>query len=192
MRDYELRAIDFIKEICPFIEEDLTSPFVVRQNVAFYNMKYNRKVVVRSGCARIALITSDYVVKFDYDPEEVESLGGCQNEMYLYDIAEREGYAYLFAKISHVQWHGHDFYIMPRVHGINDSNGRGWQYMTAKERAWCKAHSLTDLHCGNFGFREGRICIIDYGFQEDLVEECDSTSYDSESYYDGGEEVSHS
>ena len=34
--------------------------------------------------------------------------------------------------------------------------------MTYEERQWCLDHEITDLHSGNYGFRNGHICIIDY------------------------------
>lgn len=177
MRSYEERAKDFIKEIFPYIKGNMDSPYYVRAGVRQFNADHTRSVLMRSGCARIALITSDYVVKFDYDEDEVASIGGSENEVHLYEIAVKEGFDYLFAKITPVIYEGARFYIMPRIHGISDDNERGWHYMTHKEVTWCKSHSLTDLHNGNFGFRNGRICIVDYGFQEELVEEC---SYESE------------
>ena len=179
MRTYIERAMDFIREVFPYISEDLEYPMALRKAIRQFNADKTRNVIVRSGCARVAMITSDYVIKFDYDEEEVQEIGGSLNEVHLYEIAEREGFDYLFAKITPFHYKGHDFYIMPRIYGISDNNKRGWEYMTPQERAWCKSHSLTDLHNGNFGFRNGHICIVDYGFQEDLVEECD---YSSEEY----------
>lgn len=177
MRSYVERATDFIKEVFPYIEDKMYCPWDLRKSIRQYNADHTRNVKVKSGCARIALLTSDYVVKFDYDEDEVRYIGGCQNEVRLYAIAEAEGYEYLFAKISHVNYQNHDFYIMPRINGINDNNGRGWQYMTDDERDWCERHTLSDLHCGNYGFRNGHICIVDYALQESEIEE---TSYDSE------------
>ena len=182
MRNYEDRAMDFIKAIFPYIESDMESPWTIRKGVREFNENFNRNVIVRSGSARVALITSDYVVKFDYDHDAVREIGGGENEVRLYEIAEREGFAYLFAKITHIEWEGYDFYIMPRIYWINDDHDSAWRYMTKTEEQWCKAHSLTDLHCGNFGFRNGEICIVDYGFQEALVEECEYESEDWMSY----------
>lgn len=172
MRNYVERAKDFIKEVFPYIQDDMEYPWILQNKIRQYNADHTRNVKVMSGCARVALLTSDYVVKFDYDEDEVQCIGGSQNEVYLYEIAKREGFDYLFAEITHVVWMNHDFYIMPRIYGINDDNGRGWQYMTYEEREWCKEHSLTDLHCGNYGFRNGHICIVDYGYQENLTECC--------------------
>lgn len=169
MRNYIERAKDFIKAVLPYIENDMFDPWSLRTDIRKFNAEHSRAVRVASGCARVALITSDYVVKFEYDEYEVQSIGGCENEIYLYNLAKQDGFAYLFAEITPVEWAGRTFYVMPRIRGINEYNGRGWRYMTNAERDWCERHSLTDLHCGNFGFRNGHICIVDYGFQEDRV-----------------------
>ena len=186
MRNYEERAVDFIKAIFPFIRV-FDSPFCIRHDVDEFNMSRSRNVIVRYGSARIALITSDYVVKWDYDEEEVSSIGGCENEVELYAEAQVEGFAYLLAKITRVEYKGHFFYIMPRVHGIDDENGYAWQYMSDEEKNWCAKHSLTDLHCCNYGLNDGKVTIIDYAYQENKVDS--SSSYN---YYDSEKEVSES
>ena len=161
MRTYEERAKDFIKEVFPCIES--MNVWTIRDEIQIYNRANSRKVKVSNGCARIALITSDYVVKFDYDKEEVESIGGCENEIKLYAVAEAEGFAYMFAKITRYEYKGRKFYIMPRVRGI-DPDGYWYadHYMSDEERDFCDRHYITDLHCNNFGFRNGRVCIVDY------------------------------
>lgn len=165
MRNYEERAKDFIKAIFPYIS-DFTDVYSVCDDVDTFNYDHNRKVRVNHGCARIALITSDYVVKFDFDEEEVEYVGGCDNEMELYAQAEADGFAYLFAKITEFAYNGRNFYIMPRIRGISEERNWKWfgdHFMTEEENAWCERHNLTDLHCNNYGFRNGHICIVDYG-----------------------------
>lgn len=181
MRTYVERAKDFIKDVFPYIEDSMEYPWVIRSRIRKYNAERSRAVQVASGSARVALITSDYVVKFEYDECEVQCIGGGENEIYLYNLAKQDGFAYLFAEITPVEWAGYTFYIMPRIRGINDSNGRGWKYMTVEERIWCEKHSLTDLHNGNFGFRNGHICIVDYGFQEDRVTSSDDSYADASS-----------
>ena len=162
MRNYEERAIDFIQQIYPYIVGEMT-PWGVRASVKTFNAKYNRKVQVNHGIARIAMITSDYVVKFDYDPYEVAVVGGGEAEIRMYEIAKREGYAYLFAKVTRYEYCGRRFYIMPRIRGISENN---WyhadHFMTDEENDWCDRHNLSDLHCNNYGFRNGKVCIVDY------------------------------
>lgn len=166
MRNYEERAKDFIKEIFPYIE-DCTNPFDVRRVVRCYNAKNNRKVIVSSGMTRIALITSDYVIKYTYDEEEAETLGGCEDEVKMYHIAEQEGFAYLFAKITRYNYCDRAFYIMPRIRGVGrDSLSEAWDFMNQEEINFCAEYQITDLHCNNFGFRGKQVCLIDYACRD--------------------------
>lgn len=166
MRSYIERAKDFIEQVFPYIDE-CYAPWKVREQIDCFNSDHNRKVKVGNGLSRIALITSDYVVKWDYDEDEVGCIGGCADELAMYSIAEQEGYSYLFAKITQVTYRDRDFYIMPRIYGI----GRhAWDYaedyMSAEEKAWCHRHAITDLHCNNYGFHKGHVCIVDYACSE--------------------------
>lgn len=177
MRSYIERAQDFIKEIFPYIGE-WNDPWNIGYDIDDFNKKCNRKVIMRHGIARIAFITSDYVVKYDFDKDEVEAVGGCENEVELYTKAVKDGFGYLFAEITHYHYNGHDFYIMPRIHGIGKNS---WFYadafMTPEENAWCERHHLTDLHYKNYGFRKNRICIVDYACR--LEETSDYSEYSS-------------
>ena len=162
MRSYEERAKDFIHKVFPFIK-DVERPWDTRNNIAYFNMNFHRNVKVAAGISRIALITSDYVVKFDYDEDNVEYVGGCEAEVNLYKLAEEEGFAYMFAKITRYEYCGKAFYIMPRIRYINSHR---WYYaqhfMSPTERKWCDSHHITDLHANNYGFRDGHVCLIDY------------------------------
>lgn len=163
MRDYKERAKDFITQIFPYIEEAQYDVFLMRDMVKQFNRDHKRKVLCKNGLSRIALITSDYVVKYDYDAEEVDCIGGCEQEINLYTTALRDGFAYLFAEITRYEYEGKYFYIMPRIRGIN---GDRWDYadefMTDEEQKWCDEHHLSDLHSNNYGFRKGKLCIVDY------------------------------
>ena len=65
MRSYIERAKDFIKEIYPYLARADFECWNTMNIVEQYNHDYSRKVLFRHGIARVALITSDYVVKFD-------------------------------------------------------------------------------------------------------------------------------
>ena len=178
MRDYVERAKDFVEQIFPYISECM-NPWKVGGFIRQFNADFDRKVIVRSGLSRIALITSDYVVKFDYDPEEVDSIGGCMNEMELYAQAKAEGFAYLFAEITPFKHEGRMFFIMPRIRGIGSGDRYAEDYMTSAEKNFCRVHKLTDLHTQNYGFRKGHVCIVDYACNLDYAS---SSEYDC--YYD--------
>ena len=70
MRSYEERAKDFIAQIYPYIEKANFDTDGMSSLVEEFNEKYSRKVLFKCGIARIALITSDYVVKYTYDTYE--------------------------------------------------------------------------------------------------------------------------
>lgn len=181
MREYIERAKDFIHQIFPYIEECI-QPWAVHQKVVKFNNDYDRHVKVCNGLSRIALITSDYVVKFDYDPDEVDSIGGCGNEFELYYEAKVEGFDYLFAEITPYQYKDHQFYIMPRINGVGSGHHYAEHYMNEEEKGFCRKHRITDLHSNNYGFRNGKVCLIDYACH--LSYDSDYECYlDDQSYY---------
>ena len=167
--DYETRAKKFLEKIFPFIEDNMFDPYYVEDAIENFNDKYNRKVKVNYGEARIALITSDYVIKYDYDDDCIEEIGGCENEIELYAQAVADGFDYLFAKTMRYNYKGYSFYIMPKINHIGEYRNlyrHADYYMTFAEKTWCEEHNLTDLHCNNYGFRKGKVCIIDYAYIE--------------------------
>lgn len=162
MRSYEERAKDFLKKVYPVISDCLTKPFKVESRMYTFCEKNHRDISVRWGSARVAIITSDYVIKWEYDTDEVDYIGGFEDELNLYEEAKEDGFAYLFAEITPFEYRDFPFYIMPRIKG--KAYSYAWDCMTEEEKKWCKSHRLDDLHRGNFGFRDGHICIFDYGY----------------------------
>lgn len=158
MTDYITRANRFIHEIAPFIIAADTVAKVI-DCVAEYNERYHRAVQVAHGATRIALITSDYVVKFNYGDGLCE-FGGCEEEEEFYSYACEEGYGEYFAEITGTTVSGRKFWIMPRVRGV----GRTWLCDKVIPRIvydWVIDH-VYDLHMGNFGMLNGHAVIIDY------------------------------
>lgn len=176
MRSYIERAKDFVQEVYPYISNCM-NPWEMRDFIKSYNKDFDRKVIMRSGLSRIALITSDYVIKFDYDPEEIDSIGGCGNEMEVYSCAEREGFTHLFAQITPYYYKSRYFYIMPRIRGIGSGHHYAEFYMTEAEKDFCRRYKITDLHTQNYGFRKGHVCLVDYACNLDYES-------DYEWYYD--------
>ena len=176
MRNYIERAKDFIEQIFPYLEDNMDLSHIDDAIDAF-NAEYDRRVVYRHGLSRIALITSDYVVKFDFDPYEIDEIGGCENELELYSQALHEGFAHLLAEITPYSFGQQMFYIMPRIRGIGSGHYYAEHYMTDDEKDFCRRHKITDLHTSNYGFRHGHVCLVDYACH---------LSYESdyECYYD--------
>ena len=181
---YEVRAQKFIRELDKYITNCADAWDYDYAINKFMFDHPNRKVRFDHGLTRVAFITSDYVVKIDYNKQQIARFGGSENEIRFYEIAKQDGMEYLFAIISRYEYNGHKYYIMPKVTGINEER---WQdayfYMTEEEEDWCIKHQLYDLHCKNYGIMHGKVCIIDYGAYEDGINysDSDSDSYDWDS-----------
>lgn len=163
--DYTVRAMKFIAAIAPYIG-GCRETWDYRRAVAAFNSDYHRNVKVKSGATRVALITSDYVIKFNYG-NRVRDFGGCGNEVRLYKQAEKDGYAYLLAKITAKIYDHKTYYIMPLVRGIGKHEDTDvWGFLKFDERDWLHAHGVFDLHEYNYGFKNGYPVIIDYAAQD--------------------------
>ena len=168
---YVVRAQKFIKQILPFLS-DMHDPSIVDREVWEFNFKHNRKVKVDYGAVRICLITSDYVVKWDYDEEYVLECGGCEKEFEVYDEVKADGYEYLFAESNRFEYQGMVFNIMPRIKrtGYRDKKMDIGDLLTMDEWNYVRYNITNDLHRGNWGLKNGRPVIIDYAFTLDLTE----------------------
>ena len=155
--NYEVRAMKFITLIAPYIA-GCVDKWDYFYAVARFNHDYKRNVKVCNGATRIALITSDYVIKFNYG-KRVRDYGGCRDEMRMYKRAEKDGYAYLFAKITAKIYNHKTYYIMPKISYI----GRGgmWKHLSCDEYDYI-CDNLYDMHEYNYGYKNGKPVIIDY------------------------------
>ena len=160
--NYEERAKRFIHNIYNYIC-DCTEPEEYEEAINAYNYEHSRKVEVQHGLTRVAFITSDYVVKVNCGwASNLETFGDCDKEVALYKMAEEDGFAYLFAKITPYEYGDITFYIMPRIHGIGRTYDDANYYMNASEEQWCSDKGIFDLHNGNYGWYNKHICLIDY------------------------------
>lgn len=163
--DYETRAKKFVKQFFEDIVNNMQSMSTNDFDLYTYifNKTHKRKVIFRHGMARCAFITSDYVIKFDSSLFGATCFGGCEDEMKVYSLAVRDGFAYMFAKIGRYVYNNKTFYIMPRVYGISDDNEEyANYYMTEEEADWCEQIGLSDLHNENYGIIKGHPVIFDY------------------------------
>lgn len=169
--DYRIRAERFIAEIYPYICEFPTNRMYYRKAIARFNHEHhNRRVECSNGAVRIALITSDYVVKFDYEPEEAQECGGCKDEVNFYQFATEMGFQHLFAEVTPFIYKGHMFCIMPRVNGIERYEGRyAKEFMNHEDAAFIREY-MNDTHSGNYGWKNRYPIIIDYAFTNDVCD----------------------
>ena len=160
--DYITRAKKFIPVLDKMLSDDFNNKYLIQQYILAYNYTHRRNVIFSHGLTRYAFITSDYVIKIDYDEYEVQNFGGCNDEYELYQCAVADGMDYLFAEITPFMYNNKVYYIMPRIKGIGKTGNDATCYMNRKERHWCRSYDLRDLHYLNYGWRNKHICIIDY------------------------------
>lgn len=159
--DYVVRAKKFIEKVYPYIEKDINDVIKVHQGINRFNKDYHRNVIFCSGAVRIALVTSDYVVKWDYSDYWKTQFGGCADELKNYRQAVEDGYGYLFAKITRVRCCGKTFYVMPRINNI----GKAYWNLEPDEEEYIENEiCIEDLHEENYGSYKGKTIIIDYAF----------------------------
>lgn len=163
--NYVGRAIKFLDMILPHIQNDLENINRIGIIINAFNRDHKRRILFRRGATRCVLITSDYVIKWDYG-RSIKTFGGCIDEAENYEIACEDGFEYLLAETTSITRLGRVFNIMPR-YDISDSiekeEEKPWIYdmITYDEREWLDDH-IGDIHEMNYVVVRGRPIIIDY------------------------------
>lgn len=162
-KSYETRAKKFIRDFFPYLAKELdhaVHPLAgTMRAVTDFNLAHHRNVEVRNGATRIVFVTSDYVVKMEYDEEEIKTWGGNQLEADHYENAKRDGFEYLFAKPTLYEYAGIEWLIMPKA--TNIGNSRIWSKLDDIEQDWIWSN-IGDTHEGNYGTIKGNFVLIDY------------------------------
>ena len=172
---YVERAKVFIEAIYPYIEDSMQYTLRVQNAIRLFNTTCHRRVVMSSGMSRIALITSDYVIKWDYTQNTF--YGTCETEYQLYNEHKDDDLSYLLAPVVCYTTHGKNFYIMPRVFKIAeriDDDLEIEEYLDDDERNYLFHDlALKDIHSGNWGFNRGSETpmIFDYAWYDDKDDE---------------------
>lgn len=164
--DYRVRATKFLRSLWRYLcEVDIMDMDEVQWAVDKYMADHpSRRVDVCSGSARVAIITSDYVIKWDYDAEIAEEIGGCEAEQWIYLNAKRAGFGYLFAETTPLEYEGYDFVIMPKIPNVQKRKGDIRNHLNYYETEYIKSIRLIDLHSYNWGIKNNRPVIIDYAY----------------------------
>lgn len=161
---YEERGAKFAEVLAKRFEGCVTFDDF-RREIQRYNMTHIRKLDWDHGVSRIAIIRADYVIKFDFNPTGLFSdgrAGNCSSEEAIYARAVADGMEHLLAKTTVLTLHGLTCSIMPRIKGIGTRIC--WEdTVTPEEESWLY-DNLNDLHMNNYGFRKGKICVIDYAW----------------------------
>lgn len=159
---YVERAKHFINEIATTIPSR-PSKSDIEQAITNYCLAHpRRKILCDSGCARTAIISSDYVVKMDTGNSA--TYGGCADEEEIYELAKSEGMEHVLAEITSYFANGKTFYIYPRAKVLANTKKhmdewvRGFTY---NEYNFIQ-QTIDDLYEGNVGYLNGKSIVIDY------------------------------
>ena len=132
-----------------------------------YNATHSRPLVYAHGVSRIAIIRSDYVIKFNIRPSgfwKDGRAGSISSEARVYEQAVADGMEHLLAKVTVDKENDRIFAIMPRIRNIGNESRNWYNYCTYEESEWLESH-INDLHENNVGYRNGKVCVIDYAWE---------------------------
>lgn len=159
--NYVDRARKFIKAIYPFLEENRYDFYKVNRAVKAFNKEKLRNVKFCNGAARFALLTSDYVIKWDRSVAATRRYGGCKKEEERWRDFSQTKFSSLFVPVFKIKECGCTWYVMPRITG-QAPRCIAYHYLTLEEQRFFMDKHITDVHCGNFVLKRGRPLIFDY------------------------------
>lgn len=161
--DYITRAANFMESFYPYLYK-----YEIEKAVSYFNSDKHRKVIYKHGAVRRVLITSDYVVKWDYDIKNSKCFGGCAQEYKRYIELKDSDYGYLFAEITPIKVRNRMFYVMPRIDYLGTDVGQDiYEALSYDEYEFICDACIGDVHDENWGYLDGEPLIIDYacGFE---------------------------
>lgn len=165
--DYEARAIKFAKAIAPMFV-GCKSCWEFERKIWEYNDSHKIEIRYSHGVSRIAIIRSDYVIKYSFKPEGRWSdgrAGNNESEQRMYQKACEDGFEHLLAKTTLVTIKGRKVAIMPRVDHVDDEDRWWGDHVTDDEYNWLE-ENIYDLHPGNLGYKRNKPVIIDYAYTD--------------------------
>lgn len=168
---YETRGINKGLQLCKVFMgcETLSDfEFCIRR----YNATHKRPLRYAHGVSRITILEKDFVIKFDYRNTSGwwadGRAGSNASEAEFYFIkAVEAGMTHLFAKPTYVSdvKTRRSFSVMPFIEGVGDSERWWCYYCSPDEEEWLN-ENVNDLHSHNVGYRDGKVCIIDYAWEK--------------------------
>lgn len=168
--NFAVRAEKFMNDFYSWAVENYGNRFwgslyMINDVVEAYNDTHRRNVKVYNGAVRAVLVTSDYVIKWDYaDDDDVNCYGGCDQEYEAYEqIVKGSNYEYLFAEVVRIYVGNMAFNIMPRIANTayECKHKELAEYLSCDEYYWL-IRNFGDLHRGNWGLKNGYPIITDY------------------------------
>lgn len=161
---YQMRAYRYLRVLFHYVN-DWTYWRNVQNAAAKVYDDTGEQANVTSGSSRIVVVGKDFVIKWDYDFENIETIGGCEDEFHVYKRSLSTGYAYLLAPIFRIYYRNRFFFIMPRINHIGDEEHEYKainEFITEDEYDWLR-DNIGDLHSWNWGLDEfNNPIIIDY------------------------------
>ena len=166
-KSYEERARKFLEKIYPYIQ-NCKDNFDFSLAIRNFNHDCKRNVKCSYGSTRIVMICSDFVIKVDYNGWGAGQFGSSKDEVRMYRQAKKDGFEYLFAKITPVRkGYNRTFYIMPKINGIGKKEYDADYYLEGDEYDYIY-ENIGDLHNHNYGWKDGHIVMIDYAYNSTL------------------------
>lgn len=162
---YEERALKFVPILLDLFA-NCKNEYDFRRKVREYNLTHKNQLVCKNGVSRVAIIRSDYVIKFDIcaagQGRKRGRYGNCESEQEVYKKACKDHMEHLLAKTTVYHMAGRTFSIMPRINGVGGY--RDYEAaLTYEENKWL-FNNVNDLHGGNYGWYKGQPIIIDYAW----------------------------
>ena len=158
---YQVRALNTWKALKPYLM-GCASIFNYDCAVNKFNRENHRKIKFCYGSTRVCFVTSDYVIKMDYNQDQIIFWGGCQSEYDNYDFACANGCDGAFCPIDKID---EKAYVMPRCEMADwyDESilDEFWKDCNEDE-FWYVQENIKDVHNQNVGRYKGRVVLIDY------------------------------
>ena len=159
--NYLDKAKETLELIYPYIKDArLLKDFDYAIRMA--NALYDLHLTVHSGCSRVAICGRTFVIKVDYDKDNVREIGGCLKEYNFYNKIKDTDVAKILCPIDRIKMPARYYYIMPRASQIGEHYSHEF---TRVQRKCAEKYGLADLHRGNLGVYKKHLVIIDYAYR---------------------------
>lgn len=156
--NYIVRATKFMESFYPYMRK-----YRIDLAVNRFNEEHHRVVRLCSGSVRHVLVTSDYVVKWNYHNGNSKCFGGCHEEYLRYQQIKNGEYSYLFAVITPIRVKGRIFYVMPRISRLAEEDEYIEDVLNSEELEYIfDILGIGDIHNENWGYLHNQPIIIDY------------------------------
>lgn len=156
--NYIVHAYRIMRDLAKYIYDWRNINEIERAVSKYGCATWTNNLRVEYGSSRVVIVGPDFAVKWDYDINSTFHIGGCEDELMMYEYARRVNKDYLFARVSCIYINGLFLYVMPRVRIFGSSL---CNYLEENEFSWL-AKTVSDLHCYNWGLLHGKPVLIDY------------------------------